>query len=182
MAGVPGYNQVQVQKMDPATIAYRQRLMDQSQGAYDTYSKWASGDPAAFEALEKPAFRDFQKTLGQVGSRYAGTAPGAMSARNSSSFQAATSEAGADLAERLQSQRLGLQQHALDELGNLSSQLLGSSPYEYALQKKKKKWWETLLGGAAPLIGGVAGGLFGGPLGAAAGAAAGSSFGSSFLD
>lgn len=185
---IAGYNQVAIPKMDPQTMAFRESILQGIQpgvsNGLSRLSGLAGGDQSQFDALEKPAFEDFNRALGQIGSRYAGVGSGQMSARNSSAFQNETTGAAGDLAARLQSQRLGIQQNALSELMGLSKELLGNSPYEYGLmpQKKKRKWWETLIGGAAPVAGAIGGGIFGGPAGASLGAGIGSSFGSAFLD
>lgn len=185
---IAGYNQVAIPKMDPQTMAFRESLLQGAQpgltSGLSRLSGLAGGDQSQFEAIEKPAFENFQKMLGQIGSRFSGTGAGEMSARGGSAFQNATTGAAGDLAARLQEQRLGIQQQALSELMGLSKDLLGSSPYEYGLMPKqrKKRWWQSALGGLAPIGGAIAGGLLGGPAGAMLGGSLGSSFGSAFLD
>lgn len=185
---IAGYNQVAIPTMDPQTMQYRQSLLEGSQPGLQRglsrLSGLAGGDESQFQALERPAFENFQRALGQIGSRYAGVGSGQMSARNSSAFQNETAGAAGDLAARLQAQRLDLQQNALSELLGLSKSLLSSSPYEYALMPKqrKRKWYESLFGAAAPIGGAALGGIFGGPAGAALGGSLGSNFGSAFLE
>lgn len=179
---IPGYNIIATPTMDPRTTEYRQRLLDNSQPGLDAgvkrLSALAAGDQSQFDALEKPAFEDFQRGLGMIGSRYAGTGSGQMSARGSSAFQNETTGAAGDLAAKLQAQRMDIQNNALSELRGISQDILGSSPYEYGLQpkKKKRKWWQTGIDAAVTGGGAVLGGFLGGPAGAAAGLQAGSAF------
>jgi hypothetical protein len=116
------------------------------------------GNDEMWSQLEAPAMRQFQQLQGNIGARFSGLGSGA---QRSSAFQNAQTAGASDLAERLQSQRLGLQQGAQDRLMQLVQSLLGQQLGENALIPKKKSGWETFLEG----LGGVAGqaaGQFGG--------------------
>lgn len=99
-----------------------------------------------FEQLEAPAYESFNKTLGQIGSRFS-----QFGAQDSSAFQNAVSGAGANLAQNLQSQRLGLQNNAVQQLLGHSTQLLGQQPY--SLQKEDSGFdFGDILGKALPFL------------------------------
>lgn len=124
-------------------------------------SQLASGDESSFEALERPAMRQFQGLQGQLASRFSGMGSGA---RHSSGFQNTINQATSDFAQDLQAQRLGLQRQALQDLFGMSSMLMGQHPTEQFLVPKQMPFWKQLLGGLTPGIGsglGQAGGLFG---------------------
>jgi len=116
----------------------------------------AGGDEEAFGQLEKPAYSAFQKTLGQIGTRFGG-----LGAMGSSAFQNATSGAAQSLAENLGSQRMGIQNNALDRLMGLSDKLLGAEPFSQFLEPKSKGFdFGSLLGGlGGKAIGGLGGGI-----------------------
>jgi hypothetical protein len=102
-----------------------------------------------------------------------------MGARHSSGFKNTMNQAGADFAEALQGNRLGLQSNAIQQMMQMAQMLLGQRPYEqFLFDKKKKNSW---LGGALPFIGAAAGGglgfMGGGPAGALAGAKLGGGLG-----
>ena len=128
----------------------------------------AAGSQEGFEQLEAPAYADFQKQLGQIGTRFSG-----LGARGSSAFQNASSGAASDLTQRLQAQRMGIQQQALQSLLGQSNSLLGQRPFDTIFQQQQPDQgfdWGSLLGG----LGGAAGAAFLGPFGGALGSAAGS--------
>lgn len=122
----------------------------------------AAGDQSKFAELEAPAMRQFSGLMGGLASRFSGMGTGA---RRSSGFGLAGSTASQEFAERLQSQRLGLQNQAIEQLMGLSQSLLGQRPYENFLTPKQKPFWQELLGS---LAGGAGMGLgsFGGMYGA----------------
>ena len=140
---IPGYNMVATPTMDPRTAAYRENILEASQPGFTEGTRRmaarAAGDTSEFEAMEKPAFENFNRALGQIGSRYAGVGSGQMSARNSSAFQNETTGAAGDLAADLYERRLGIQDRAYEQLRGISSDLMSNSPYEYDLQPKKKE-------------------------------------------
>jgi len=99
----------------------------------DFLSKLAGGNEEMFNQLEAPAFSNYQKTLGDLGSRFA-----QFGGVDSSAFQNAVTGAGADLAQNLQSQRSQLQSDAISKLLGYSGQLLGQRPYEIVQQGQRE--------------------------------------------
>lgn len=93
-------------------------------------SSLAAGEDSAFEQMEAPAYASFNKSLGQIGSRFS-----QFGAQDSSAFQNSVSGAGQDLAMNLQGQRSQMQNDAISKLLGFSTQLLGQKPYENVLQK-----------------------------------------------
>lgn len=145
-------------------------------GGLSQLAAQASGSPEAFAALEAPAMRDFQSGLGQIASRFSGMGTGA---RRSSGFGHATNAATQDFAERLQSQRLGFQQSAMQQLMQMYGLLSGTDLQDTWMMEnapKKPSWWKQAAGIGLPLAGGALGGMFGGPMGAALGANLGGGF------
>lgn len=110
-------------------------------------SKLAGGDESAFEQMEAPAYASFNKTLGQLGSRFS-----QFGAQDSSAFQNALSGAGSDLAQQLQGQRSQLQSDAISKLLGFSGQLLGQKPYENVLQKDNGIDFGQILSTALPAL------------------------------
>jgi len=99
-----GYKLGQIQQFTPEQQQLFQRLF--SQVSPDSFlSRLASGDQSQFEALERPALKQFGELQGNLASRFSGMGSGA---RRSSGFQNTASTAAQDFAEKLQSQRLGL--------------------------------------------------------------------------
>ncbi|HEY5235590.1 MAG TPA: hypothetical protein VIJ14_05390, partial [Rhabdochlamydiaceae bacterium] len=135
-----------------------QQLYKGSQGGIGSslqgLSDLANGGEAQFTALEAPARRQFQQDQGAIASRFSGMGSGA---RRSSGHQNAQNAAGLDLAERLQGQRLGLQQNAWRQLLGIHSDLMSNPTHESILVPQKKKWWETLGEGIGGIGGQVAG-------------------------
>lgn len=153
-ANITGYKQRQIPQFTPQQMNLFQMLLGGAEGGLggglDWLSKLASGDESAFSKMEAPAHRQLQGQLGKIGSRFAD-----MGALGSSGFQQTASGAATDLSERLQSQRVGMQQGAIDRLMNLSQNLLSQRPYEQVFQKKGKGF-KDLFGGL--LFGGGEGG------------------------
>jgi len=183
---IAGRELVNVPRFGPETMELYKMLLGGSQtGArkgLEQLTSLASGDPSQFEALEKPAIRQYQEFLGEAGSRFSGQGLGGL---GSSAFQKVTSGAGASLAENLQSQRLQLQQQAIKDLLGMSSDLLRQTPSENVLvepEPEGKAWWQYALGIGLPIAGTAIGGLTGGPGGAALGGKLGSIAGKAFLD
>lgn len=179
---VAGYNVASLNRLSPQQMQLFQELLGGSlpgvQGGLGNLSRLASGDESQFSALEAPAMRQFAGLQGNIASRFSGAGVGA---RRSSGFQNTLGGAAADFAERLQSQRMGLQQNAIAQLLGLSRDLLGTQTHENFLVPKKRSGWESLLGGGLPVAGAALGGIFGGPAGALIGSNIGSSAGSAFL-
>jgi len=130
-------------------------------GGLSQLSNLASGgDEAMWSQLEAPAMRQFGQLQGDIASRFSGMGSGA---RRSSGFQNSMNSAAVDLSERLQSQRMGLQQSAIQQLLGLSQSLLGTDLQENMFMPKKKPFWQELLGGMSPGIGqgvGTVGGMW----------------------
>ena len=120
-----------------------------------------SGSPESTAAFEAPAMRQFnEQIIPQLTSLFGGAGAG-----SSSAFQQALGQAGAGLAEQLQSLRSGLQLHALptalgfaqQPISNYQGQAqlgLGTQTKGYA--PKQLSFWKQLLAG---LGGGVGQGL-----------------------
>lgn len=151
-----GYNQVSIPTKSPQQMdLFRQLMGGSSTGigsGLDYLSTLAGGDQSQFEQLEAPALRQFGQLQGNIASRFSGMGRGA---RQSSGFQNVMGGAAADLAERLQSQRMGLRQSAIAQLLGLGEQLLGTQLSENVLVPKKRSFFKELLLGAGP---GIAGG------------------------
>jgi len=149
---VPGYKVRNVPQFTPQQMQLFAKLLGGAQGGLggglDFLSGLASGDEGAFDQAEAPAYSAFQKSLGQIGSRFAG-----MGALGSSAFQNATSGAAQSLSENLGAQRLGLQQNAIERLLELSENLLGQRPYQTILQQKSPGFGSSIGKGLGSLLG-----------------------------
>ena len=113
-------------------------------------SRLASGEEGAFEQQEAPAYSAFNKTLGQIGSRFS-----QYGAQDSSAFQNALSGAGSQLAQNLQGNRSQIQQDAINRLLGFSQSLLAQNPYENILQQNPQKRgfdFGGILGSVLPSI------------------------------
>lgn len=153
-----GYKQIQLPRLSPEQQALFSQVTGAIQpglgGGIGHLSQMAAGgSPEYWQQLEAPAMRQFNELQGQIASRFSGAGTGA---RHSSGFQNALGGASADLAERLQSQRLGLQQNAISQLLGLYGNLMGTETFDTAFLPKKKPFWQELLGG---LSGGIGQGL-----------------------
>jgi hypothetical protein len=125
-----------------------QQLMQMAQG----------GDEAMWNQFEAPAKRQFNEQMGQIASRFSGMG---MGGRRSSGHFNVQSGAAADLAERLQANRLGLQQNAQSRLMELYQNLLAQDLTSTAFLPKQKNWFQELMGGLG-MAGSQALGNFGG--------------------
>lgn len=160
------YQQLQVSTKDPRAMELygqvAQSLRPHLGGAVQELGQLAAGGtPEQWQQLEAPALRQYQQLVGGIGARYSGLG---MGAQKSSAFQNELSGTAADLAERLQGQRLGLQQNALNQLLSLYQSLIGTDTFDTMFLPKKKPFWQEFLGGMAPGIGqglGTAGSLWG---------------------
>lgn len=142
-----GYNQVQVPRLSPEQMSLFKQVFSQIQpgltGALGHLGDLAGGgNEETWKQLEAPALRQFGQLQGNIASRFSGAGSGA---RRSSGFQNALSGAGADLAERLQSQRLGLQQDAIGQLLGLYGNLMGTQTQDTGFLPRQKPWWQQLL-------------------------------------
>jgi hypothetical protein len=147
-----GYQKGQLSQFTPEQMQLFQSAFGPTQqgltgGLEHLASLARGGTPEMWQQLEAPAMRQFIGTQGQLASRFSGMGTGA---RRSSGFGLASSGAAQDLAERLQSQRLGLQQNAIQQLMGFSQQLLGQRPYERFLTKSP---WLSLGEGLATGVG-----------------------------
>ena len=171
--GSTGYRQISI----PLKSAEQQSLINQGLGGVQQHlggalnnigQMAAGGSPEQWAQLEAPALRQFQDLIGGIGARFSGLG---MGAQKSSAFQNALGGAGADLAERLQANRLNLQRLAQSQLMDLYSGLINQNPYEsFLIEKERKNRWGGLLSGLTS--GALAGSAFG-PWGTAAGSLVG---------
>lgn len=168
-----GYQKGQLAQFTPEQMQLFKSMFSQL-GPDSFLSQLAGGEEGAFDQLEAPALRQFGELQGGIASRFSGMGTGA---RRSSGFQNTMNSAAGDFAQQLQSQRMGLQRNALQDLMGMSNQLLQQRPYENFLIKKQQKpsTWESLVGGALPVAGATIGGIFGGIPGATLGSTVGSS-------
>lgn len=164
--GLTGYQQASMSRLSPEQQQLFQALLGGSMGGLEnglqSLSGLAGGDEEAFRKLEAPALRQFGQLQGNIASRFSGMGSGA---RRSSGFQNALGGAATDFAERLQSQRMGLQQNAIAQLLGLSESLLGRDTQENFLVPKQKPAWQELLMSLVPGLGqglGTAGSLYAG--------------------
>jgi hypothetical protein len=155
-----GYNAINVPKLSPQQQQLFQQVFSGVQGGFgkglgQLGNLAGGGSEADWSALEGPALRQFSEQIGQLSSRFSGGGggQGALGARKSSGFHNQAGGAAADLAERLQSQRLGHQQNAMQQLMQLYQSLMGTQQFETGFTPKQKPFWQELLGGAASGIG-----------------------------
>lgn len=173
-----GYSQGQLGQFTPEQQQLFQHLFS-NVGPESFTSKLAGGDQSQFEQMEAPALRQFGQLQQNIANRFSGRGSGA---RRSSAFQNEMSGATSDFAQKLQANRLGLQQNALQQLMEMSNMLLGQRPYENFLIEKQKKQsgLAKAFGIGLPALGAIGGGIFGGPAGAALGGQLGGSLASGF--
>lgn len=135
-ANISGYKLRNTPNYTPQQMQLFSQLLGGVQGqgltkGLENLQGLAAGGEEGFEQLEAPAYTAFQKGIGQLGSQFAG-----LGALGSSGFQNAAAGQARQLAENLGSQRMGIQQNALERLLGLSDTLLGKKPFESFLQKK----------------------------------------------
>lgn len=172
-----GFSLGQLNQFTPEQYKLYERMFNQVKPR-SYLNRLASGDERYFEEMEEPAWRTLQEAQGQLGSRYAQLAPGALSAKNGSGFQNAANQQTSDFAMNLASKRRDLQRQAIADLMGVSNSLLSQRPLDRSLIENAPKQEKKALGGfggvAGGVLGGIGGGLFGGPGGALAGASIGS--------
>lgn len=158
-----GYQQGQLQQFTPEQMDLFQQLFSQVGGG-SHLGKLAAGDESEFEALEKPAFRQLGELQGGLASRFSGM--GSFGGRRSSGHNLAQGSLASEFAEKLSSQRMGLQRQAQKDLFGLSGQLLSQRPFDKFLvpeEEEQLPWWQQLLIGAGSGLGqGLGAGLTGG--------------------
>lgn len=135
----------QMQQFTPEQMQLFQQMFSQV-GPESYLSKLAGGDESAFQQLEAPALKQFGQLQSGLASRFSGMGSGA---RRSSGFQNVMGEATSDFAQQLQSQRMGLQRQAMQDLMGMSESLLGQRPYDQFVSEKAMPFWKRLLGGLA---------------------------------
>ena len=173
-----GYNVASIDNFTPEQHElFKQQF--QNVGPDSVTSRLARGDQSQFEELERPAWKDLQKSQGQLNTLYSSRSA---SGRNTSGYKNRQNQLSSDFADLLSSKRMGLQRQAISDLSNMSNQLLNQRPYENFLVEPNKKpsFFQQLLQGGLPIAGAAAGGYLGGIPGAQLGASVGSSVGSAF--
>jgi hypothetical protein len=150
-----GYQQITHPRFSPQVTQQLESLLGGGLGGLGSLLQRLSGlagggDEETWKQLEAPALRQFGQLQGGLASRFSGMGSGA---RRSSGFQNTVSGAGADLAERLQGNRLNLQNQAGSQLAQLVQMLLGGSDQETSLVPKQKPFWQELLGSLGGGIG-----------------------------
>ena len=149
-----GYSQITTPTMNQGQMDLMNTLSSGAMsglkgGGLDFLSQMAAGgSPEMWQKLEAPAMRQFGALQGNLASRFSGM--GGSGSMKSSGFQNTMSEAGSDLAERLQAQRMSFQQDAIKQLIGLSENLLGQRTFETGLVPKKKPAWQEFLMSVAP--------------------------------
>jgi hypothetical protein len=131
-----------------------------------------SGSPQSTAAFEAPAMRQFnEQIVPGLAERFSGLGAGSQS---SSAFQQALGQAGAGLAENLQSLRSGLQmqgaqqglQYAQQPISNYQGLAgLGLGTQTRGFMQKQLPFWQQLLTGLSGGAGQIGGGFFGKSLG-----------------
>lgn len=149
---ISGYQNTQLSTMSPEMQNLFKSLLGGVGGGANAglshLSGLASGDQSSFDEIEAPAYAGFNKTLGQIGSKFS-----QYGAQDSSAFQNAVSGAGSELAQGLQAQRSGIRNNAIKDLLGFSNQLLGKTPHENVLQKEDGGFdFGELLGKVLPEI------------------------------
>lgn len=147
--GNTGYQSVTSQQFSPEQMNLFQRMFGQV-GPESFTSKLAGGDQSQFDQLEAPALQQFSELQGGLASRFSGM--GGVGANRTSGAQNAQTSAASNFAQQLQAQRMGIQQNSIEQLHQMSAELLGQKPYEQYMipkQQKKSSFWEQLLGGLA---------------------------------
>jgi len=157
-----GYKQYQLSNYTPEQMGLHQ---SQYQHVDDNsfLSKLAMGDEETYNQLEAPAFRDFNKEIGNISSRFSGFGTGG---RHSSGFQNTMGAAASNFAQDLQANRIKTRMKALEELMSFSDRILGQKPYETGLVKKEHQpsGWGSAIGAGVGATGGYFAGGFPGAL------------------
>jgi hypothetical protein len=176
-----GYQMGQMQQFTPEQMDLFKQLFSYLSPDGDL-GRMASGDQSYFEQLEKPAMRQLGQMQSQLASRFSGM--GSFGGRRSSGHDLAQGQLGSEFAEKLASQRMGLQRQALQDLFGMSQSLFGQRPTErFLIQNapKESSFLEQLLGASLPMAGAGLGALFGGVPGAFVGGSIGSQASKGFM-
>lgn len=160
-----GYNQISMPTLSPEQQNLFSMMMGKARpgisGGLDRLSQMAGGGTEQmWRGIEAPAMRQFAGLQGNIASRFSQAG-----GRRSSGFQNRMGQAGADLSERLQSNRMQLQNQAIQELLGMGKNLLSTNLSESFLAPKPKSFWQELggsfAGGAGMAFGkGLGGGWF----------------------
>lgn len=163
-----GYNQVNTGLQDSNQRARSDLLYSGSdsgvRAGLNQWNRLAQGDQSLFSQLEAPALRQFGELQGNLGSRFAGFGSGAI---NSSGFKNTANQAVSNFSEQLQSQRLGMQNEAVNQLIALSESLMNRPTFETSLLPKQRKnsflqqFLSSILSGASGSLPGLIGSGFG---------------------
>lgn len=146
---------------------FNQTMGQAQSGIQNSVDQWnqlaGGGNEDMWSKLEAPAMRQFGALQGNLASRFSGgMGAGGSGMRKSSGFRNTMNEAGMDLAERLQGQRMGLQQGAQDRLMSLFQQIMGHNEFENVLAPKSIPFWKQLIlsgmQGGSQAVGNLAGG------------------------
>ena len=126
-----GYEQYSLPTMGGGQEDIYNMLKGQFQnGGGDVFQKlfgMARGDQGTFDQLEAPALRQFQQQIAPgIAQRYAGTGIG-----SSSGMQNSLANAGSNLAENLQGQRMNLMQQSMHDVLHLGNTLLGQPTQQF---------------------------------------------------
>jgi hypothetical protein len=157
---ISGYKQASMSRLSPEQQQLFSTLMGGSlpgiEGGLGQLTQMAQGGtPEFWEQMEAPAMRQFAGLQGNLASRFSGMG---MGSRRSSGFQNSMTGATTDFAERLQSQRLGLQQKAISDLLGVGRDLLGRDTRENFLVQSP---WMSMLGSFGQGLGSIGGALAG---------------------
>lgn len=175
-----GYRKGQIQQYTPEQLDLFEQMFG-NVGPDSYQSRLAGGDEDIYNEIEAPALRQFNELQGGLASRFSrGGGQGSLSGRRSSGFQNTSTAAASNFAQQLQAQRHGLRQQAIQDLMEMSGQLLDKRPYQQTLNPKNQKQSSGFGGLIGAGLGGVGGFLAGGPAGALTGANLGYNVGSSF--
>ncbi len=143
-----GYKQIAAPQFTKEQMKLFKSLFSGVKGS-SQLGQLAQGDQSQFGQLEAPALQQFNQLQGGLASRFSGM--GGLGARNSSGFQNTANSAAQDFASQLQSQRLGIQNQARNDLFGMSQSLLGQKPFQDVYtqnQPKEPGFWKQLLMGS----------------------------------
>jgi hypothetical protein len=141
MAKNNGFQNISLPTKSPEQMDLLRRLIGSSlpgmERGIGNLSKLAGGgDEAYWNQLEAPAFRQFGQMQGDIASRFSGMG---MGAQKGSGFGNEQNSAAMEFAEKLQSNRIGMQQDAISQLLGMSQSLLGTETHENVMIPPKQK-------------------------------------------
>lgn len=144
-----GYSQFSIANKTPQQMGLFETGANALQGGFPQVLQQMlqmaqGGTPESWAQAEAPALRQFGQLQGNIASRFSGMGSGA---RKSSGFQNTQNAAASDLSEKLQSNRMGLQNQATQQLMDLYQNLMGQDLQHTGLVQKQKPWWQDFLSG-----------------------------------